>query len=71
MLIEHTDLEIHHRKKESVSVNIQVLIDQVKSVLLAVITKNVVLLISVAQLHDLATNQIRNRPSNVDKSEAI
>jgi hypothetical protein len=38
------------------SVDVETLVDQVKSVLFAIITQNVLLSISISQLHHLAAN---------------
>ncbi len=63
LTLQNVDLEIHHRKEQSVCIDVKVLIYQVKSVLFAIVAENVLLFVSVAQLHHLASDQVADATS--------
>ena len=52
-------------------IDVQVLINQVESVLSAVIAQNVVLLVCISKLQDLATDQVADATPDVDEGEAV
>ena len=53
------------------SVDVKVLVDEIESILFAIVAENVLLLVRVAQFHDLAANQIADTSSNADEGEAV
>lgn len=52
-------------------VDVQMLVDEIKTILFAIVAKDVVLAVSVSKLHDLTTNEVADAASNVDESEAV
>lgn len=71
LVIQNAGLEVHHWKKQAVSINVQVLVNKIETVLLAIVAEEVLLFVCVAKLHDLATNEVADAASNVDECEAI
>ena len=53
------------------SIDVQVLINQVKPILAAVIAQDVVLLVRISKLQDLATDQVADATPDVDEDEAV
>ena len=53
------------------SIDVQVLINQVEPVLAAVIAQNVVLLVCISEFQDLATDQVADATPDVDEGEAV
>ena len=52
-------------------IDVQVLINQVEPVLAAVIAQNVVLLVCISELQDLAADQVADATPDVDEGEAV
>ena len=52
-------------------VDVQVLIDEVESVLLSIVAQDVLLFVRVPKLHDLASDEVADTAADVDESEAI
>ena len=55
-ILQDAHLKVHHRQQQTVSVYVQMLIDQVESVLLSVIAKNVLLFVCISKLHDFTAD---------------
>ena len=53
------------------SVDVKVLVNEVESVLLAIVAKDVLFFVGVAQLHNLASNEVADASSQVDECEAV
>jgi len=51
--------------------DIEVLVDEVETILLAIVAQNVLLFVRVAQLHDFAADEVADATSEVDESEAV
>ena len=71
LVVKDANLEVHHGEEKSVGVDVEVLVDKVQAVLLTVVTKDVLLLVRVAELHDFASDKIVHVSSDVDESEAV
>jgi len=65
------NLEVHHGQEQSVSIDVEVLVNEVESVLFAIVAKDVLFFVSVAQLHYLASNEVADASSQVDECEAV
>ena len=52
-------------------INVQVLINQIESVLATIIAQNVVLLVCISELQDLAADQVADATPDVDEGEAV
>ena len=52
-------------------IDVQVLINQVEPILAAVIAQDVVLLVRISKLQDLATDQVADATPDVDEDEAV
>lgn len=52
-------------------IDVQVLINQVKSILLAIIAKNVLLFVRIAQFHHLASDQVADASPQINEGEAF
>ena len=53
------------------SIDVQVLINQVEPILAAVIAQDVVLLVRISELQDLAADQVADATPDVDEGEAV
>jgi hypothetical protein len=60
IVIKNGGLIVNNLQKQLIRINIEVLVDQIQFVLLAIIAHDILFLISIAQLHDLLPNQIVN-----------
>ncbi len=60
IVIKNGRLIVNNLQKQLIRINIEVLVDQIQFVLLAIIAHDILFLISIAQLHDLLPNQIVN-----------
>lgn len=52
-------------------IDIQVLINQVQPILLAIVAQNVLLFVCISQFHDFAPDQVAYTASQVDESKAV
>jgi len=54
-----------------VGVDVEVLVDEVEAILLAVVAEDVLLLVRVSKLHGYASNEVADAGPNTDKGEAV
>jgi len=54
-----------------VGVDVEVLVDEVEAILLAVVAEDVLLLVRVSKLHDFASNEVADAAPDTDKGEAV
>ena len=69
--LEDHNLKVHHRQQKSMSVDVKVLVNEVESVLLAIVAKDVLFFVGVAQLHNFASNEVADASSQVNECEAV
>ncbi len=58
IIIEDSRLVVDYREKQSIAVNVEVLIDHIKPVLLAIVTHYVLSFVRVGKFHCLLTNHV-------------
>ena len=52
-------------------IDVKVLVNEVKAVLLAVVAEDVMFFVSIAKFHDLPADQIANAASHTNEGEAV
>ena len=70
-ILQDADLEVHHRQKQAVGVDIKVLVYKVQSVLLSIVAENVLFFVSISKLHNFATNEIADAAANINEGKAV
>jgi len=71
VFVQDCSLVGHHGEQKAVSVYIERLVNEVKSILLPVVTKDVVLLVRVTELHYSSTDEVADTASDVHEGEAV
>ena len=53
------------------SIDVQVFVNKIETVLFAIISQDVLLLVCIANFHDFTSNEVANTSSDIDECEAV